>query len=442
MAISGAKGKARDGGGRRDRPVVEGGPAAGAARRVVEKVARAPHAVGQVHLAGAVAGGEAPDVRPVLVPAFRVGDGVGPLRVGGAARVLEVVDAALAHGRIPDAAEIDPQVRVLVAEERGEAQVLVAHEAAPGALVAVRPGGPGLGADRVGGRSEREQHHEHRLVVALPVVRDETRLRLPAHADEIAPHLRPFPVDAPVDRVDLGPDLRLVGMVGIEVGLGVQHAADQQRRVDRGQLAAARAVAGLHVEEVVEKSLVPGHADPLRPLRRIAEEPDGGERARARLLARDEAPVDADHVGRERHPDRGDARRRVARIAIGHHAVGRIAVGPEEVEGAALDVVEERRKRRARPARRRLDRGRRIRCRVGRAGVVHRAAQQDRLRERFAAAEHPEGGGVATQGQQTASSQVDHRNVERSVEQEVRASAPRASRGGSGHLGACVQQRS
>ena len=284
MAISGAKGRRRNGGGRRDRPVVEGGPAAGAARRVVEKVARAPHAVGEVHLAGAVARGEAPDVRPVLVPALRIGDGVGALRVGGAARVLEVVDAALAHGRVLNAAEVDPQVRVLVAEERGEAQVLVAHEAAPGTLVVVRPGVPGARADGVGGRPEREQHHEHRLVVALPVVRDETRLRLPAHADVVAPHLRPFPVDAPVDRVDQGADLRLVGMVGIEVGLRVQHAADQQRRVDRGQLAAAGALTGLHVEEMVEESLVPRHADAAASLAAHCER-TGRWRACARVPA-------------------------------------------------------------------------------------------------------------------------------------------------------------
>ncbi len=126
-----------------------------------------------------------------------------------------------------------------------------------------------LCADGVAGRSEREQHDEHRLVVALPVVRDETRLGLPAHAEEFAVHLRPFPVDSPVDRVDVGPDLRLVGMLAVEVGLCVKHAADQERGVDRGQLAAARAVTGLHVEEMVEKSLVARHADPLCPLRRL-----------------------------------------------------------------------------------------------------------------------------------------------------------------------------
>ena len=37
-----------------------------------------------------------------------------------------------------------------------------------------------------------------------------------------------------------------------------------------------------------------------------------------------------------------------ARIAIGHHAVGRVGVVPEEVEGAALDVVEEEREARGR----------------------------------------------------------------------------------------------
>src|SRR5205085_12306888 len=73
----GGEGQARNGGGRRDGPVVERLRTAGAARRVVEKVARAPGTVRQVHLAWTVARGEAPDVRADVEPPLRVGDGEG-----------------------------------------------------------------------------------------------------------------------------------------------------------------------------------------------------------------------------------------------------------------------------------------------------------------------------------------------------------------------------
>src|SRR5690606_28334944 len=72
---------------------------------------------------GPVAGGEAPDVRAVVRPAAGVGDGVGPAGKRGAAAVLEVVEALRAHEGVADAAEVDPDVAVLVAEERREGEV-------------------------------------------------------------------------------------------------------------------------------------------------------------------------------------------------------------------------------------------------------------------------------------------------------------------------------
>ena len=102
--------------------------------------------------------------------------------------------------------------------------------------------------------------------------------------------------------------------------------------------------AGLHVEEVIEESLVArscrapaGPCGALRKKRTVAS-------VRSRAWARrDEAAVDADHVGGQREADRGDAAGDWRRMAVGHQAVDRIAGGPEEVEGAPLDVVEERR---------------------------------------------------------------------------------------------------
>ena len=115
----------------------------------------------------------------------------------------------------------------------------------------------------------------------------------------------------------------------------------------------------------------------LRPLRRIAEEAHGGERALARLLARDEAAVDADHIGREREADRGDARRR--RCSDSGRAPGR---WPDCRWPRRSRRCGARCRRRA-PASGGCDPsaggsagGRRVRRRVGRAGVVDRVAQE------------------------------------------------------------------
>src|SRR5690606_26888127 len=69
-------------------------------------------AVATVHVrcesARPVAGGKAPDVLAVAVPAAGVRDRVRALRQRCAPRVLEVVDPATAHVRVLDTAEIDP----------------------------------------------------------------------------------------------------------------------------------------------------------------------------------------------------------------------------------------------------------------------------------------------------------------------------------------------
>src|SRR3546814_15244646 len=73
----------------------------------------------------AVAGGQAPDVLAVPLPVHRVLDRIGALCQRGAAAVLEVVDAARTHVLVLDAAEIDPDLAVLVSELRREAQVFL-----------------------------------------------------------------------------------------------------------------------------------------------------------------------------------------------------------------------------------------------------------------------------------------------------------------------------
>src|SRR5438105_2290164 len=79
-----------------------------------------------------------------------VGVGVGLLRVDGAPAVLEVIDAAPLHVRVADAAEIRPYVRVLMSEQRREAQELLAEELAPVLVVRAGPFGPRIRLDGEG----------------------------------------------------------------------------------------------------------------------------------------------------------------------------------------------------------------------------------------------------------------------------------------------------
>src|SRR5690606_21093092 len=134
--------------GRDDGAVVEVLAQAGTARGVVAELAL----LAVVDLAGvlrAVAGGQAPDVLAVVLPLHRVGDGVLALGQRGAAAVEEVVAPALAHVLVLDVAEVDPDVAVLVAEQRTEAQVLLSVVHAPVVVVGAGPHRPGLRLDRV-----------------------------------------------------------------------------------------------------------------------------------------------------------------------------------------------------------------------------------------------------------------------------------------------------
>ena len=149
---------------------------------------------------------------------------------------------------------------------------------APMLRQARRPGLPAVRPHRVRRRAERQDVDQHRLAVADPVVA----------ADGPSPGVQPSAIvggracaPAPVDaarrsrrrgrgsRASLGP---------VEIALGEQHAAEQQRRVDRRQLGRLEARAALHVEEVVEEALVAGHARRRVALRRIGQEAQRRER--------------------------------------------------------------------------------------------------------------------------------------------------------------------
>ncbi|KAG1387470.1 hypothetical protein G6F59_016391 [Rhizopus arrhizus] len=96
----------------------------------------------------AVAGGQAPHVLAIAQPLHRVAVGVLALGQRGRTAVEEIGAAALAHVRVLDIAEVDPDVAVLVAEQRAEGQVFLALVDTPVVVVGPRPYRPGIRADR------------------------------------------------------------------------------------------------------------------------------------------------------------------------------------------------------------------------------------------------------------------------------------------------------
>jgi hypothetical protein len=159
--------------------------------------------------------------------------------------------------------------------------------------------------------------------------------------DDRRPVLRPGPLDPAVDQLGQVTDLFFGARVAIEVHLRRQHAAEQQRRIDRRQLGRAEALPVLHVQEVVEETTVAGHPGFVGTLRRVGEEAQRAQRAQPRLAARHEAALRADHVGRQGEADAGRAGERRRRIAIRGEAVLLARRVPEEAESAPLQVVDD-----------------------------------------------------------------------------------------------------
>src|SRR5688500_9727252 len=98
---------------------------------------------------------------------------------------------------------------------------------------------------------------------------------------------------------------------------------------------------------MVEEALVADRAAWLRPLRRVPEEAQGGERQVASLRARAPAALDANCIGRKRVADRGDAAEGGRRPAIRDQAILAVHRVPEPAERALFDILVEGGKRMA-----------------------------------------------------------------------------------------------
>src|SRR5579864_6797171 len=100
-----------------------------------------------------------------------------------------------------------------------------------------------------------------------------------------------------------------------------QGAHQEDRGIDAGKLDVAETLAAFHVEEMIEETLIAARAGRLWSLQRVPEKAQRGQRQLARFCPRAPAALDTDRVGGKCKTDRGDARERRARPAIGHQSV-------------------------------------------------------------------------------------------------------------------------
>ena len=238
-----------------------------------------------LEIARTVACGEAPDPVRIAAPFQPVDGAPRPIDEGRAAAILEIVEASLAHDGITDAAKVDPRVAVLMSEQRPETDVPSRTLAAPELWVARRPLLPQVRRSRVRRRAERQDVDEHPFIVADPVGGNEfASFRVPAHGHCLAAvAAEEIPVGAPIERVRKLPDLALARIVAVIILPGKERAHEEDRGIDARQLDVAKALAVLHVEEVVEEALVAARAALAGALRGVPEEAQSSQREIARV---------------------------------------------------------------------------------------------------------------------------------------------------------------
>ncbi len=172
----------------------------------------------------------------VAAPTVGVIHRVAVLSLRGPNTVLEVIEAQSTIGIVGDAPEIDPAVRVLVAEERraGHGDVRLAAELL--CLDSIHQGRPASCRRRMILGRERLQIEQQRFAVAAVNVRNDTILRRPAVKDfHVIPN-HPGPLDTLEERRAEAADFLLDRIALAEVSASEAHTGEQQTSVDRGQL--------------------------------------------------------------------------------------------------------------------------------------------------------------------------------------------------------------
>jgi hypothetical protein len=129
-------------------------------------------------------------------------------------------------------------------------------------------------------------------------------------SDRRATVARPVPVRPPVERVGQASDFGFFLRVSVEVGGTGQGTREQERGVERGELAIPDATTGIDVEEVIEEPLVPGRVR-LRSLREVHEAAKSAAGALCTELANEHAALDNSRDRRQGETDGRDAAWRV-----------------------------------------------------------------------------------------------------------------------------------
>src|SRR5207245_8051293 len=123
---------------------------------------------------GAIASREAPTVLAIADKFEWIEDRVFLLHESRLLAVREVVASAVAHEGITDAAEVDPQVRQVVREQRPRVEQFAPVDVFPGVCSTISD--VTLPGKRVRWRAEAEYVEQKRLIVPGPAVRDEAAL--------------------------------------------------------------------------------------------------------------------------------------------------------------------------------------------------------------------------------------------------------------------------
>src|SRR5665213_971935 len=95
-------------------------------------------------------------------------------------------------------------------------------------------------------------------VSLVPPIRKEARLGVPAMGNRCLPVKRPLPVHARVETIRQPANFSFFSIFSFEVSRGSKNACNQNGRVDGRQLAFPRPGSGLHMEEMIVKTLIPG----------------------------------------------------------------------------------------------------------------------------------------------------------------------------------------
>src|SRR5262249_42057744 len=246
-----------------------------------------------------------PHVFPIISPTAWIGNSISTVGQGGTAGVLEIIEPFSAHIGVLDTAKVDPDVRVLMSKKGWKDDECLVIVSLPG--IGTRPGCPGIRTNGKGRRAESKQIEDHRFIVATPIIGEKPRLRRPAVAHLCQAHLHPRPLDAAIEVVGQGSDLGFGDVRLIEILLHVEHSAQQQRSIDRGQLRILHASPGLHVEKMVIETLV-ARGVGLGTLRNVPEKCQGGQRTISPYLPANPPAVNAHGESRQPEPYSSDAR--------------------------------------------------------------------------------------------------------------------------------------